>query len=356
VSVRQKLETSLKWPWVFVRYAIALALPFGVALLQELLGPYGLRTPQVFFLAGVFVVAWVAGPGPGGVASVLSATLSEVLFIQSTDLLGRIVAVGLFLLLCVPVLLLTSRLQRAERHALALSRIREEFLAAASHELRGPLTALSFQIDSIARDSQHVDGQYGQRIGHKANRARRTLERMTRLIELLMDVTRIQAGKLTLDLDQVDLVEVVREVVARVNEDDGKACRVAVEAERPIVGAWDRARLDQVLTNLISNACKYGEGKPVRVAIEPDRGKAKIVVRDEGPGIPADQQARLFNRFERIGVDRRIAGTGLGLWITRQIVDAHGGKVRVESDVGKGSTFIVELPWIQPANEAHGAG
>jgi signal transduction histidine kinase len=341
---RQKLGISKTGPWAYARYGIAVGVPIVVTLFQALFGHYTQRTPQVMFLAGVFVAAWLAGPGPGVVASLLSGISSEFLFIRSPHLLDGAVSIGLFVLICTPVLILTARLQKAERTARALSEVREEFLAAASHELRGPLTALSLQLAKIDRDARRSEDPRAARIAQTVEKSNRILGRLTRLIDLLLDITRLQAGKLTLDIGDVDLVEVVREVVARVADDPSMRCSVAVDADRPIFGKWDRARLDQVVTNLISNACKYGGGKPVRVALERQNGTAKIVVRDEGPGIPANEQSRLFGRFERIGADKNIAGTGLGLWITRQIVDAHGGSVRVESDVGKGATFIVELP------------
>ena len=343
---RHNLEASSSTGWRLVRYAIAFVVPVLVCVLQGVFGEYVNRTPRVMFLAGVFVVAWMTGPGPGVVATGISGLLSEVLFLRSPNLKEAAISLAVFAVLSAPVLLLTSRLQRAERRAHSLSRIREEFLTAASHELRNPLAALSLQLGSIQREIAKARDPRGERIAKKLAKAMHALDRVGRLIDLLMDVTRINSGRFTLELTEVDLVEVVREVVARVSEQPGSTCEVAIEADQPVVGRWDRARLDQVLTNLISNACKYGHGKPVRVALERDEGTAKIIVHDQGPGIPSEQQSRLFGRFERLTDDQNIAGIGLGLWVTRQIVDAHGGRVRVESTVGKGSSFIVELPSI----------
>ncbi len=112
----------------------------------------------------------------------------------------------------------------------------------------------------------------------------------------------------------------------------------------PLVGNWDRGGLEQLLSNLISNALKYGEGKPVDVIIESDAHFARVVVKDRGIGISAEDQARIFDRFERAGSVRHYGGFGLGLWISRRVVQALGGAIRVESAPGQGSTFTVELP------------
>jgi signal transduction histidine kinase len=116
-----------------------------------------------------------------------------------------------------------------------------------------------------------------------------------------------------------------------------------VHADGPVIGRWDSTRLDQVVTNLISNACKYGQGKPIEVTVRGDAEIARLAVRDRGIGIAAKEQGRIFERFERLDDAGRVPGTGLGLWITREIVEAHGGRIRVDSEPGDGATFIVEL-------------
>jgi signal transduction histidine kinase len=125
-------------------------------------------------------------------------------------------------------------------------------------------------------------------------------------------------------------------------------CETVLEAEYPVVGCWDRLRLEQVLMNLLSNACKYGRKEPIHVRVEAAPGLARLSVRDEGYGIAPEDQERIFQRFQRADATRHIQGLGLGLWICRQIAEAHGGKLRVESEPGKGSTFILELPHSKP--------
>jgi signal transduction histidine kinase len=119
---------------------------------------------------------------------------------------------------------------------------------------------------------------------------------------------------------------------------------VRLLADVAAAGHWDRLRLEQVISNLLSNAAKYGAGHPVEVAVEADGERARLREKDGGIGIAPEDQARIFERFERASGVGHIHGLGLGLWITRQIVEAHGGSIRVESAVGQGSTFVVELP------------
>jgi signal transduction histidine kinase len=122
---------------------------------------------------------------------------------------------------------------------------------------------------------------------------------------------------------------------------------IAVRIDGPAFGFWDRSRIEQVVSNLVANALKYGGGRPVAVEVGAADGKARLTVRDEGIGIPVDQQARIFERFERAVSSRHFGGLGLGLYIVRQIVDSHGGHIEVESEPDAGSTFTVTLP-LQP--------
>jgi signal transduction histidine kinase len=171
---------------------------------------------------------------------------------------------------------------------------------------------------------------------------------LQRLIDELLDVSRITSGRLTLEREQMDLGDLAREVVDRYAPEAQRAgSTVTLEAAGDTRGNWDRARLDQVLTNLLSNAVKYGAGKPIHVGVigpSASENKVRVIVQDQGIGIEASAQARIFGRFERAVSDRHYGGFGLGLWIVRELVEAHGGSVHFESEVGRGSTFVVELP------------
>jgi signal transduction histidine kinase len=230
-----------------------------------------------------------------------------------------------------------SRLYRRAQEAVAA---RDEFLSIASHELKTPLTSLVLHTDSLRAAARR--GTLAQ-AANKVELIRRSVDRLSRLVTSLLDISRISAGRLDLEVEEVDLAEVAREVVARFDEEAVRAgCTLVVNAHA-VAGRWDRMRMDQVITNLLANAVKYGPGKPVMIRVEPDGDRAILSVRDHGIGISEDDQRRIFQRFERAVSKRNYGGFGLGLWIVRQIVEALGGSVRVESTPGQGSLFTVEL-------------
>jgi signal transduction histidine kinase len=218
-------------------------------------------------------------------------------------------------------------------------RARDEFLLVAGHELRTPLTAMRLHFQCRPADSVELP------VRTRLQKVARQLGRLSTLIEDLLDVSRIRAGRLTLQLEEFDLSALARETVDRAADAMARAdCRCRVLAEEPVMGTWDRVRIEQVVVNLLSNAMKYSRGSPIEVAVGRVGDQARIVVRDRGIGISIDDQARIFNRFERACSSREFGGLGLGLWITRQVVESHRGTIRVESELGKGATFVVELP------------
>jgi PAS domain S-box-containing protein len=224
---------------------------------------------------------------------------------------------------------------------------RDEFLSIASHELKTPLTSVQLQLQMLLR-SVPLDAPEGLRhlVRQRAEAALRPVTRLHQLVMTLMDVSRIRAGRLQLQEEAVDLTALTQELVARLQEDAVLArCPVLIDAEDgPLVGRWDRLRLEQVLTNLLSNAFKYGAQRPVEVRVTRDGGFARLTVRDHGIGISPEDHDRIFQRFERAVSERHYGGFGLGLWIVRQIVDSLHGDIRVESQPGQGATFIVRLP------------
>ncbi len=231
----------------------------------------------------------------------------------------------------------SSRLYLRAQEAVAA---RDEFLSIASHELKTPLTSLILHSDSLRLATRR--GAVDQ-VAAKVDLIRRSANRLSRLVTSLLDISRIGAGRLDLESEEMDLAELAREVADRFEEEARRAgCTIRLELE-PAPGCWDRARLDQVLTNLLSNAIKYGPGEPVDLRVRSKGGRAVLSVRDRGIGIPEADQRRIFERFERAVSRRNYGGFGLGLWIVRQIVEAQGGTVRVESAPGGGSTFTVEL-------------
>jgi signal transduction histidine kinase len=237
--------------------------------------------------------------------------------------------------------------ERRQQEAQEAIRVREEFLSIASHELRTPLTPLKLEVQSLSRAAARgiLSDQGTGLLQRDLRLIGKQLRRLETLIYNLLDVSRITSGKLQLDLEEVDLVALLREAVQRLSEE----CRAAgtaitLEVEQPVVGRWDPARLDQVLSNLLSNALKYGAGRPIEVEVGEREGTAWLSVRDHGVGIAKEDQARIFDRFERAVSVRHYGGLGLGLYIAQSIVASHGGHIRVESQQGAGATFIVELP------------
>jgi len=235
---------------------------------------------------------------------------------------------------------------------------RDAFLSIASHELKTPLTALQLSIQSLLRRNP-TNGHDPERDRARLEAAHRQVRRLTALVEQLLDVSRIAGDRLALERQSVDLVEIIHEVVERfADASEQTRARLSVEVTEPLVGEWDRDRIDQILTNLIGNAIKYGEDRPVVVTAVDEGECVRIGVRDQGIGIPRAQQERIFERFERLIPDRHFGGLGLGLWIVRRLVEAHGGTIEVQSELGAGAMFVVTLPKrsAQTARASAGAG
>jgi signal transduction histidine kinase len=232
--------------------------------------------------------------------------------------------------------------------AQAAVRLRDEFLSIASHELRTPLTSMQLQVSNLLRvlGKQRPENLTTEFLMPRLGHVDRQVDRLAVLIGSLLDVTRATSGRLHLELEDVDLAELVRQVVGRLEPDLRSAgCDVTVAVEEGLVGRWDRLRLDQIVTNLLSNALKYGAGKAIEIAARrTDAGAVSLVVRDHGIGISAADQTRIFDRFARAVPAEHFGGLGLGLWIVRVFVEAMHGTVAVASETGMGAAFTLELP------------
>ncbi len=232
-----------------------------------------------------------------------------------------------------------QRLYQASKQAVAL---RDEFLSVASHELRTPVTSAQIAVQSALTVGDDAPASF---LRQALTSAERQTRRLGRLVDALLDVSRIQAGRLELQKEPLDLAAIAREAVALLTDDARRAgCELRVEADDGLVGRWDRARIEQLVTNLLSNAIKYGAGAPIIVAARRHGEHARLMVRDSGIGIAAEERGRIFERFERAVSSKHYGGLGLGLYIVRRIVDAHEGDVTVEGAPGRGSEFIVDLP------------
>jgi PAS domain S-box-containing protein len=223
---------------------------------------------------------------------------------------------------------------------------RDDFLSIASHELRTPLTPIRLTVQSLKRKGQMLATALPRGLATQLETMDRQVGRLDTLINELLDVSRITVGRMDLELSEFDLTGLIREVVARFQQElDWGGFTVQMSLGAPIVGRWDHLRLDQVISNILSNAMKYGgERKLIEISVAESVGGVEIAIRDHGMGISPEDQERIFERFERLISVRHFGGFGLGLWITRQIAEAHGGRVRVSSVPGAGSTFTVEMP------------
>ncbi|WP_431508930.1 hybrid sensor histidine kinase/response regulator [Variovorax sp. DAIF25] len=255
---------------------------------------------------------------------------------------------------------LVVQLQVTQRELERAVRMRDDFMSMVSHELRTPLNTLYLeaQLRQLHVSKGNLAAFTADRLPAMIERDQRQIRNMVRLIDDMLDVTRMRKDALSIQPKPTDLAQLARAVVENLRQQaEAAGSEISLRAPAELPGVWDEFRIEQVLTNLLTNALRYGGGRPVEMAVEQvgtgDDGFARVSVRDRGIGIAAEDQARIFEQFERTEHSRKhAAGLGLGLYITRQIVDLHGGRIGVESAPGEGSTFSVELPLAAPRGSA----
>lgn len=237
-----------------------------------------------------------------------------------------------------------AKLFRASETAV---RVRDEFLSIASHELQTPLTGLSLSIQLRLRDLKRNNAEaFSQEKLEKIFLDQEAfLKRLNRLVNDILDVSRMTKGKIEFHKERFDLSEAVSELVERFQvTTDAQGVALTLHCQPALVGVWDRFRIEQALLNLLTNAIRYGNKKPIHVEVLKEGALAVVKVKDHGMGIHAKDQGRIFNRFERAISKNEVSGLGLGLFITDEIVKAHEGNIRVVSSPGQGAEFIVSLP------------
>jgi signal transduction histidine kinase len=240
---------------------------------------------------------------------------------------------------------LERRVQERTGELMRAVSARDEFLSVASHELKTPITSLQLYVHGILR--AQASGQLPpEQLGQRLTRVSEQCSRLDKLVNNLLDVSRSEAKVLPMQREALDLALLVSETAERFVEEFARArCQVSINAADPVVGHWDRMRLEQVFTNLFQNVVRYAPGAPVDITVTDEGAQARVVVRDGGPGIPEKEHGRIFERFIQAEGPRSFAGGfGLGLWVVKQVTEAHGGSVSLESEPGAGAAFTVVLP------------
>jgi signal transduction histidine kinase len=249
---------------------------------------------------------------------------------------------------------LLAQLQATEGELRNALRMRDDFMSMAAHELRTPLNTLFLETQlrkmQLARGQAHIfDTAYLETMVLKDQRQ---IQSMVRLIDDMLDASRVSSNRLSIRPAQVELTALLARAVNNLsNQAADAATPITVQAHPSVCGLWDEFRIEQVVINLLTNALRYGRGKPVDVSLQLLPGGVRIDVRDQGMGIPEADQQRIFEQFERVTGNDGTGGLGLGLYITRQLVEAHGGQINVQSVTGEGSVFQVTLPLSPPAAE-----
>lgn len=215
---------------------------------------------------------------------------------------------------------------------------RDEFLSIASHELKTPLTSIKLQAQVFKRTSKKdsADVYSREKVDRLIEHIDSQTSRLVTLIDEMLDITRIRAGKLVMTKEQIDLNRLVNEVASEF--------QLVADSKGPIHLTVDEQRIAQVLRTLLKNAARYGKGLPIEVKLLLRKKHVLLTVKDQGQGISDEDQKRIFHRFQRAVAASEVSGLGLGLYIAREIVEGHGGKISVKSDLGKGSVFTVQLP------------
>ncbi|WP_170319687.1 sensor histidine kinase [Polyangium spumosum] len=220
----------------------------------------------------------------------------------------------------------------------------DEFITLASHELLTPVTALRLHAQHMRRLLAQHPEEAPARIPGMVETFDRQLGRLSLVCDELLQATQIGASELPLTCEEVALGPLVSRIVDRIAQRPDARSLITIRVSGEPRGSWDRALLEQLVLHLVRNALTFGEGQPVAIDVSTTEGGARLVVKDRGMGIAREDQARIFDRFERAVPSTQFGGLGLGLYIVRAVAKAHGGSVRVESAPAEGATFIVDLP------------
>ncbi|MBA3546797.1 MAG: MEDS domain-containing protein [Nannocystis sp.] len=237
--------------------------------------------------------------------------------------------------------------QRVLERTLELQRAvqaRDEFLSVASHELRTPITSIQLYVQGIAR-AQDAGSLSPEQAALRLRRVNDQCGRLDKLVNNLLDVSRSDGKEPTLRRESLDLAELVSRTADRFADELARArCRVSFDAPEPVLGSWDAMRIEQAVSNLLQNVIRYAPASNVAIEVMQDGPDARLAVRDDGPGVAPADHARVFERFAQAESPHFKGGFGLGLWIVKQVAEAHGGSVTLASEPGAGAAFVMRLP------------
>ncbi|WP_095054937.1 hybrid sensor histidine kinase/response regulator [Pseudomonas sp. Irchel s3b2] len=242
---------------------------------------------------------------------------------------------------------LLQQLQNIQNELEQAVRMRDDFMSVVAHEVRTPLNGLI--LETQLRKMHLARGDAAaftlDKMHAMVDRDERQIKSLIRLIEDMLDVSRIRTGKLSIRPNRFDLVQLMNNLLQNfAPQVEAAESSVTLTANQPVVGNWDEFRIEQVMSNLLTNALRYGAKSPIDVRVYNQDGQARVEVQDRGIGISEENQQRIFQQFERVSANAVVAGLGLGLFISEQIVAAHGGSITVESRIGEGALFRVCLP------------
>lgn len=232
-------------------------------------------------------------------------------------------------------------------------KLRDEFLSIASHELKTPLTSMLLKLQLVLHNVRNVSlANFSvENLLKMLETAELQTKRLAKMINDLLNISLITTGKMNLELGKADVTEIVKEVVNEFSEKLTKSgYTLELEADKSYIGWVDKVRIEQVISNLMSNALKYGNNKPIEVKVIGNDSIAKIIVKDSGIGIEKREKDRIFGLFERGTTNNNYKGLGVGLFIANQIIKAHHGTIRVDSKPNSGATFTIEIP-LKPPNK-----
>lgn len=353
-----RVAAIIEWDMLYVYASIAIAI---IASFVALLLAFKLRNENskkglLYRIAGAVIMGFaISGMHYTGMAGMdfIPSAENAIKADQLLATTGLAVAVIIGTIIVLFIALVGSMLDRALSRRIAISealadsvKSRDEFLSIVSHELKTPLTSMKLQLELIMRalhSSHSLEEAQKNKLDRLVHQADKSVVRINRLVEDMLDISKISTGKLELQLEEFSLKEMITDLVERLSPLLGK---VELRNMEDIRGAWDKFRLEQVVTNLLTNAAKYGEGKPIVVSVTTQGNAAVISVKDFGRGIAPEDHKKIFQRFERILASDDIKGLGIGLFIAKEIVEMHKGTIEVKSELTSGSEFIVTIPLI----------